>query len=188
MWLQRFGAGCGVVLGLSIGVPGAIEAFTGETEPTSLVLGLGVAFAAPTVTALYLHQRDRAGRFGAVAYALNLLGLGLFTGVAFALNVVVFQLDDAAAAALRAGPAGPVLLGGAGVFVAGTLLFSVSMLRAGVFPRLPAAGYGLGLTLLAALAPLDDTPWTSLVHIAAAASVIWLSIAAAPSRAVTQVA
>ena len=37
-WLQRFGAVSGVLLGLSIGVPGAVEAFTGETTATSLVL------------------------------------------------------------------------------------------------------------------------------------------------------
>ncbi|GAA4258534.1 hypothetical protein [Dactylosporangium darangshiense] len=178
MWLQRFGAASGVILGLSIGVPGAIEAFTGETAATSLVLGLGVAFAAPAVNALYLHHRERAGRFAALAYAVNLLGLGLFTGVAFALNVVLFYLDDdGAVAALKAGPTGPALLGCAGVFVAGTLLFSASMLRAGVFPKVPAAGYGVALTLLAALAPLQDTPWTSLIHVAAAASIVWLSLA-----------
>ncbi|HTJ32293.1 MAG TPA: hypothetical protein VL738_03615 [Dactylosporangium sp.] len=177
MWLQRFGAASGVILGLSIGVPGAIEAFTGETAATSLVLGLGVAFAAPAVNALYRHHRERAGRFGALAYAVNLLGLGLFTGVAFALNVVLFYLDDGAVAALKAGPTGTALLGCAGVFVAGTLLFSASMLRAGVFPKVPAAGYGVALTLLAALAPLPDTPWTSLIHVAAAASIVWLSLA-----------
>lgn len=178
MWLQRFGAVCGVILGLSIGIPGAIEAFTGETAATGLVLGVGVAFAAPAVIALYLHQRERAGRFGAVAVAVNLLGLGLFTGVAFALNVVLFYLDDDVVTQLRDGPTGPVLLACAAVFVAGTLLFSASMLRAGVFPRVPAVGYGVALTLLAALAPLDDTPWTSAVHVLAAASIVWLSVAA----------
>jgi hypothetical protein len=178
MWLQRFGAVCGVILGLSIGVPGAIEAFTGETAATGLVLGLGVAFAAPAVTALYLHQRDRAGRFGAVAFAAHVLGLGLFTGVAFALNVVVFYLDAGQVATLKAGPTGPALLACAGVFVIGTLLFSASMLRAGVFPRVPAAGYGIALTLLAALAPLDDSILTSAVHVAAAVSVVWLSLTA----------
>ena len=70
----------------------------------------------------------------------------------------------------------------------GTLLFGVSLLRAGVFPRLPSAGYGLALTLLAALAPLDDTPWTSLVHVVAGASVTWLSLVALPAARAVQVA
>jgi hypothetical protein len=181
-WLQRFGAVSGVVLGLSIGVPGAIEAFTGETSATSFVLGLGVAFSAPAVTALYLHHRATAGRFGAVAYAVNLLGLGLFTGVAFALNVVLFYLDEATVDTLRAGPTGSALLISAAVFVTGTIMFSVSMVRSGGFPRLPAVGYGVALTLLAVLAPLPDSPATSVVHVVAAVSVGWLALSVLPAR------
>jgi hypothetical protein len=55
-WFFRFGAVCGILSGLFIGLPGAIEAFTGETAATSFVLGLS----------------------GRVAYAVNLVGLGLF--------------------------------------------------------------------------------------------------------------
>ncbi|MEU0563721.1 hypothetical protein [Dactylosporangium sp. NPDC006015] len=180
-WLQRFGAASGVLLGLSIGVPGAVEAFTGETSATSFVLGLGTALSAPAVTALYLHHRATAGRFGAAAYAVNVLGLGLFTGVAFALNLVLFHLDESTVDTLRDGPFGTALLISAVVFVAGTILFSVSMLRSGGFPRLPAAGYGVSLTLLAALAPLPDTPGTSLVHVLAAASIGWLALSVLPA-------
>jgi hypothetical protein len=146
------------------------------------VLGLGVAFSAPAVTALYLHHRATAGRFGAFSYAVNLLGLGLFTGVAFALNLVLFYLDQATVDALRAGPTGSALLVSAAVFVAGTILFSVSMVRSGGFPKLPAAGYGVALTLLAVLAPLPDSPVTSGVHVLAAVSVCWLAVSVLPAR------
>ncbi|GAB3830216.1 hypothetical protein ACFPIJ_31390 [Dactylosporangium cerinum] len=181
-WFQRFGAVSGVVLGLSIGVPGAVEAFTGETSATSFALGLGVAFSAPAVTALYLHHRATAGRFGAVAYAVNLLGLGLFTGVAFALNLVLFYLDKSTVDSLLAGPTGSAVSISALVFVAGTVLFSVSMVRSGGFPKLPAVGYGVALTLLALLAPLPDSPATSVVHVVAAVSIGWLSLAVLPAR------
>lgn len=187
-WFQRFGAVSGVLLGLSIGVPGAIEAFTGETAATSFVLGIGIAFSAPAVTALYLHHRARTGAFGAVAYAVNLLGLGLFTGVAFALNLVLFYLDQATVDALRAGPFGTALLISAVVYVAGTVMFSVSMVRSGGFPKLPAAGYGIFLTLLAALSPLPDSPLTSGVHVLAAASLCWLSLTVLPARRAVPVA
>ncbi|GAA4597648.1 hypothetical protein GCM10023107_41870 [Actinoplanes octamycinicus] len=66
------------------------------------------------------------------------------------------------------------MLGSAAVFVIGTVMFSVSMLRARVFPWLPAAGYGVMFTLLALLAPLPDTPWTSVVHVLAGGCLIWL--------------
>src|SRR5262245_30125306 len=103
LWMQRFGAVSGVILGLSIGVPGAIEAFTGETSATSFVIGLGAAaFGAPAVTGIYLRQSAVAGRFGAIAYAMNLVGLGLFAGVAFALNLVLFYLDEAVTKAVLA--------------------------------------------------------------------------------------
>ena len=187
-WFQRFGAVSGVLLALSIGVPGAVEAFTGETTATSLVLGLGVAFSAPAVTALYLHHRATAGRFGAFAYAANLLGLGLFTGVAFALNMVLFYLDQSTVDTLREGPTGLALQISAVVFLAGTILFSVSMVRSGGFPRLAAVGYGVTLPLLALLAPLPDSPATSGVHVLAAVSVAWLSLSVLPARRTAPVA
>jgi len=176
-WLLRFGAACGVVLGLSTAVPGLIEAFTGETAATSFVLGIGAAFGAPALTALHLRQHAESGRFGAIAYAVNIIGLGLFAGVAFALNLVLFYVDEAVADEVLAGPTRVAVLGSALVFVTGTILFSVSMLRARVLPALPAAGYGAAFTLLALLAPLADSPLTSAIHVLAGGSLIWLSAA-----------
>jgi hypothetical protein len=173
--LLRFGAICGVVLGLSLGVPGAVEAFTGETTATSLVIGLGAAFGPPVLTALYLFNGNGSGRFGAVAYALNAIGLGLFTGVSFALNLVLFFLTEAAVEDVLAGPTGIAIRLAAVVFVTGTVLFGVTLIRARAFPAVPAWGYTVTLPLLALLAPLPDTPLTSAVHVLAAASLIWLS-------------
>jgi hypothetical protein len=175
-WIPRFGAVCGILLGLSLGVPGLIEAFTGETTATSFVIGLGAAFGPPALTAFYLRHGSAAGRFGAVAYAVNIIGLGLFTGVAFALNLVVYFLDDAVADDLLAGPTKAAILASAVVFVAGTVMFAVSMVRSRIFPLLPAYGYGITLPLLALLAPLDDNPLTSGLHVLACASLVWLSL------------
>ncbi|MBM7856513.1 hypothetical protein [Lentzea nigeriaca] len=171
---SRFGAVCGVLLALSIGVPGAVEAFTGETAATSLVIGLGTAFGAPAVVALHGRQAYASGRFGAFAYAANMLGLGLFTGVAFALNVVIFFQDQVA-------PVTSLVLKAASlVFVLGTVLFGVSMVRAKVFPAVPAWGYAIVFTVLAVFAALPDTPWSALAHVACAAVLIWLSAALWP--------
>ncbi|MGY0231691.1 hypothetical protein [Longispora urticae] len=175
-WLSRFGAVCGVLLGLSLGVPGLIESFTGETTVTSFVVGLGAAGGAPALTAIYLRQSHAAGRFGAVAYAVNLIGLGLFAGVAFALNLVVFFLDRAVVTELLAGPTRFAVLGSVLVFVVGTVLFGISLIRARVFARLPSWGYLVTLTLLAVLASLPDTLFSSAVHVLACASMVWLSV------------
>jgi len=179
-WLLRFGAACGVVLGLTTGVPGLIEAFTGETTATSLVIGLGAAFGPPALTALYLHIGS-GGRFTAAAYALNAIGLGLFSGVAFALNLVLFFLDESTVDDVLAGPTGPVIRVAGIVFVLGTVLFGAAMVRSRALPRVPAWGYTVTLPLLALLAPLPDTPLTSSVHVLVAASLIWLSVTVWPA-------
>ncbi|WP_433237031.1 hypothetical protein ACQPYK_28110 [Streptosporangium sp. CA-135522] len=176
LWMLRFGAVCGVVMALSLGIPGAIEAFTGETAATSFALGLGAAFGAPAVTAFHLRQSPSSGRFGTVAYAVNMIGLNLFAGIAFALNLVVFFLEPVVAAAVLAGPTRIALLAGVAVFVIGTALFCASMVRARVFPRVPAWGYGVTLVLLALFASLPDTPLTGVLHVLAAGSLIWLSL------------
>jgi len=177
-WLIRFGAVCGVVLGLSLGVPALVEAFTGETAATSFVIGLGVTFGTPALTAIYLTHSHAAGKFGAVAYAVNMIGLGLFSGVGFTLNLALFFLDPDVVKELLAGPTRFAILGSALVFVAGTLLFGVSLLRAGVFAKIPSVGYAITLSLLALLAPLPDSVFTSGVHVLACASLLWLSLTA----------
>jgi hypothetical protein len=54
--LSRFGAVCGVIFGLSLGVPGVIEAFTGETAVTSFIVGVGVAgFGVPALFGFHLR-------------------------------------------------------------------------------------------------------------------------------------
>ncbi|GII94148.1 hypothetical protein [Sinosporangium siamense] len=172
----RFGAICGVILALSIGIPGVIEIFIGETTLTSFVIGLGAVCGAPVVTAFHLHQGAAAGRLGGVAYIVNTIGLSLFGGLAFALNLVVFFLPAPVTKSLLAGPTGIAQLVSVATFVIGTGLYSASMLRAKVFPRLPSAGYGISLILLAVFAALPDTPLTGLVHVLAAGSLIWLSM------------
>ncbi|SDH17308.1 hypothetical protein SAMN05421505_11259 [Sinosporangium album] len=182
VWMLRFGAVCGVVMALSLGVPGAIEVFTGETAATSLVIGLGAGLGAPALTAFHLHQSAFSGRFGAIAYGVNMIGFSLFAGIAFALNVVVFFLDPAVATQLLAGPTRIVLLTGVAVFVVGTALFCASMVRARVFPRVPAWGYGVTLVLLALSSSLPDTPLTGALHVFAAGSLIWLSLSLRQDR------
>ncbi|MFC4584788.1 hypothetical protein [Sphaerisporangium corydalis] len=172
----RFSAASGVLCGLFIGVPGAVEAVTGETAPTSFVLGVSPALAVPLLTALYLGQRERAGTAGLVAYAVNLIGLGLFGGAAYTLNIALFYLDRTALAALLQGPTRAVLLGSAVVFAVGSVLFAISMVRARVHPAVPAWGYGLTLAPFALLAPLPDTVLTSALHVLAGACLVWLAL------------
>jgi hypothetical protein len=183
MLMSRLGMWCGVTAGVCIALPSVVEAVTGETAPTSFVLGLSPAFALPLLVVLHVRQSAVAGRFGVVAYTLNLVGLGLFGGAAFTLNMALFYLDEAVVEELLAGPTMVALLGSAAVFALGSVLFGVSMVRARVHPRTPAVAYVVALPVLAIAARLPDTPFTSAVHIAAGVAMAWLAVGlGAPER------
>lgn len=175
MTLDNLARWTGVLAGLFIALPGAIEVCTGETAATSLVLGIAPALALPLLTAL--HLRQGGGSFGAVAYTANLVGLGLFGGAAFTLNLALFYVDRQLLAALLAGPTRLALLGSAVVFAVGAVLFGIAMVRARVHPRVPAVTYAVALPALALAAPLPDSVLTSAVHVLAGASVTWLAAA-----------
>jgi hypothetical protein len=174
--MVRLGAWCGMAAGLTLGLPAAVEAVTGETAPTSFVLGVSPALALPLLVALQLRQRAAAGSFGALAYTVNLVGLGLFGGAAFTLNMALFYLDDAVVKDLVRGPTLVALLGSAAVFTVGAVLFGISMVRARVHPRPPAIVYIVALPVLAIAARLPDTIATSALHVVAGSTLVWLGV------------
>ncbi|MFD0316285.1 hypothetical protein [Streptomyces flavalbus] len=175
--LTRLGALCGTLSGLLIGLPALVEAFTGETAPTSVLLALSPAFALPFLTALHLHQGPATGRFGETAYVVNLIGVGLFGGAAFTANLVLFFLDDDTIEAELTGPTVPALLGSAVVFAVGCALFGAATIRARRVPRLPAWGYAVVLPVFAFLTALPESLLTSLLHLAVGTTLVWLSAA-----------
>jgi hypothetical protein len=172
----RLGAATGAACGLIIALASAVEIATGETVATSFALGIAPALGLPLIVALHLGHRGEARGLGSAAYGLNLVGLGLFGGAGFALNLVLVHFDPVVTDALP-GPVTAALLGSALVFAAGTILFGIAMLRAGVYPRLPVAVYAFAFPLIALLAPLPDNLFISAVHIASGAALVWLASA-----------
>ncbi|WNZ13691.1 hypothetical protein [Streptomyces sp. 11x1] len=173
----RAGALCGALSGLLIALPALVEAFTGETATTSLLLAIAPAFALPLLTALHRRQGPVGGRFGDVAHVVNLVGLGLFGGAAYAANLVLFYFDEDTTKATLTGPTIPALLGSAAVFALGCALFGAAMVRGRMFPRVPSWGYAVVVPLFAFLTGLPDSPLTSALHIAVGGILLWLSAA-----------
>ena len=174
-FLLRFGAFCGALSGLFIALPGAVEAFTGETTATSLVIGISPALAAPLLTALYLKQPRTA--LGTAGYAANFVGLGLFGAAAYAVNIVLFHLDQPKLAA----PTTAVLTASALVFAVGTVLFAISMLKARVHPPIPVWTYAIALPVFTFAARLPDSPLTSALHVLVGGALIWLARSVYPA-------
>jgi hypothetical protein len=173
-FLVRFGAVTGLLSALCIALPGAVEAFTGETLATSLVIAASPALAVPLLVALHIGQMRSAGRLGQVGFAVNVIGLGLFGGAAYALNVALFPLGADLEPARETRLA---LLVSAVVFVAGVIVFGVAMLRARVYPRTPIWLYLLGFPPFAVAARLPDTPLTSALHVLVGVALAWLAMA-----------
>lgn len=175
--LPRLGALSGALSGLLIALPALVEAFTGETAATSLLLALAPAFALPFLTAVHQWQSPATGRFGETAYIVNIIGLGLFGGAAFASNLVLFYFDADVIEAELTGPTVPALIGSAIVFAAGCALFGAATIRAGRFPKVPSWGYAVALPLFAFLIALPDSVFTSMLHIVVGATLTWLATA-----------
>ncbi|MEU2792829.1 hypothetical protein [Streptomyces sp. NPDC007100] len=171
------GALSGALSGLLITLPAAVEIFTGETAATSFFLALAPAFSLPLLAALHRRQGPAAGRFGETAYAVNLIGLGLFGGAAFTSNLVLFYFDDAVVKKTLTGPTVPTLIGSAAVFAVGCALFGAAMIRARVLPRVPSWAYATAVPLFAFLIALPDSALTSALHIAVGATLIRLASA-----------
>lgn len=162
--LFRFGAVSGVLAGVLIGLPGVVEGFTGETTATSVLIGLSPALAFPALVALYLRHARPGDRLALPAFAVNLLGLGLFGAAAFTLNLALFFLPQPALDALLDGPTRTALLGSAVVFAVGSVLFGAVLVRSGTAPPVASWAYTLALPAFALLAPLPDSPLTSALH------------------------
>jgi len=175
-FLLRFGSVGGVLAGLALGVPGLIESFTGKTTLTGLFLGVSPFLALPLVVALYLSQARAAGRLATVGYPVILVGTGLFGAAAYTKDIALIHLDDAVVTRLLDGPTRVAFLGSAAVFIAGAVLFGLSMVRAGVLPRVPAWGFTLVLPAFAVVAGLPYGPYKGIMHALAAAVLIWLAV------------
>jgi hypothetical protein len=174
--LLRFSALCGIASGVFIAVPGAIEGFAGKMHATSFIIALSPALAAPLLVALYQCQAHRAGKFSEVAFAANLIGLGFFGGAAFTQDIALVYLSKPVVSHLKHTPAIVALLGSGAIFAVASVLFGVSMLRAGVYPRIPVWAYTVVLPLFAGAAPLPQSPLKSVLHTLTGVTLVWLAV------------
>lgn len=175
--LPRFSAASGLLAGLFLAVPGFISIFTGKTAGAAFLIALAPAFGIPLLVAVF-HQRnaDVPGVFGPVAYGLNLIGLGLFSGAAFTIDTALFYLATPVKDHLKHEPTIVALLGSAALFAVGSVLFGVFLLRTRAYPRPLCWAYIVFPGLLAALSPLPESPLKNAIHALAGLTIAWLAV------------
>jgi hypothetical protein len=187
--LSRFSAAAGILSGLLLVVAGAISVFTGKTAGAAFVIALSPALALPLLVAVYQRHAAAAGTFGVAAFGTSLIGLGLFGGAVFVKDTTLFYVSTTVQDHLKHEPTIVALLGAAVIFVAGTVMFGIFLLRTREYPRLLAYGYMVFPSLLALLSPLHDSPLQNANHVLAGATITWLACTlwrAAPAGAVRQ--
>ena len=187
--LSRFSAAAGILSGLLLAVAGASSVFTGKTAGAAFVIALAPALALPLLVAIYQRHAADAGTFGVAAFGTSLIGLGLFGGAVFVKDTTLFYVSTAVQDHLKHEPTIVALLGAAVIFVAGTVMFGIFLLRTREYPRLLAYGYIVFPSLLALLSPLHDSPLLNANHVLAGATITWLAVTlwrAVPAGAVRQ--
>ena len=141
--LSRLGAVLGIASAAVLLLGGFKRAgLVAESAPVQLVAPLGATLAIGVLVALWARGGSRHGW----SLLLAAFGLALTTGGEFILNFVFPVVDDAARAALLAGPLGGALAGSAIVFFVGMAAFAVAQWNA-----VPAARPGLVLLVVAAV-------------------------------------
>jgi hypothetical protein len=134
-------------------------------------------FALFLAIALYLGQRRESGVFGGVAFIVLFTGLVMLVSLDYYGAFIRIHLPETMIAQIEAGPSAPVFVGSLFTFLIGEILFGISVIRAGVYSKIAAILFMLGL-IFVALHPSGIFP-ESVIDIGATAvgiGLIWWSI------------
>jgi len=174
--VYRIGALAGFLSGVCI-IIGRLLARLPNSQPGEIVDWLSPFFALFFAMALYLGQRRESGVFGGVAFITLFTGLVTLVSLDYYGAFIRIQLPEAVIAQVEEGPSAPVFVGSLFIFLIGEILFGISVLRAGVYSKIAAILFMLGL-IIVALHPTGIFP-ESVVDIGATAvgiGLIWWSI------------
>src|SRR5215213_4144477 len=111
------------------------------SSATQLVAPLAQALAILLVVGLAAVAMRQSSRYSSVALALNVLGLAAATGVEWVINLVFVGLEPAQIAALRSGPLGTAFVAASMIFLLGSILYCIALLRDGKAPWIPIIAY-----------------------------------------------
>ena len=174
--LYRLVAMAGFLSGACI-IIGRLLARLPNTQPGEIVDWLSPFFALFLAIALYLGQRKESGVFGGVAFIILFTGLVMLVCLDYYGAFIRIHLPDNIIEQIEEGPSAPVFVGSLFTFLIGEILFGISVIRAGVYSKIAAILFMIGLFFVA-LHPTGIFP-ESFIDISATAvgiGLIWWSI------------
>ena len=172
--LYRLGALAGVLSGVCI-IIGRLLARLPNSQPGEIVDFLSPFFALFLLVALYLGQRRESGVFGGVAFIVLFTGLVMLVSLDYYGAFIRIHLPETMIAQIEEGSSAPMFVSSLLIFR--EILFGISVIRAGVYSKIAAILFMLGL-IFVALHPSGIIP-ESVVDIGATAvgiGLTWWSI------------
>jgi hypothetical protein len=145
------------------------------SSATQLVAPLAQVLAIILVVGLAAVAMRQSSRYSSVALALNVLGLAAATGAEWVINLVFVGLDPAQIAALRTGPLGTAFVAASMIFLLGSIVYCLALLRDGKAPRIPTIAYAIA-TVPIGLRTFVPELVLDLALGLLGASVIWLAL------------
>jgi hypothetical protein len=151
------------------------------SSATQLAAPLAQAFAIILVVGLARVALRRSSKFSSVALAVNVVGLSAATGAEWVINLVFVRLDPSQIAALRGGPLGTALVAASMIFLVGSILYCLALLRDGRAPRTPTIAYAMAAIPIALRNLVPELALDAALALLGA-SVIWLALWMLKSR------
>lgn len=124
---------------------------------------------------LYLYQREKAGRLGGIAFIVLFMGLTAVACLDYFAAFIAPSLPDGMVDQLLEGPPGTAAIISAFVFLIGEILFGISVLRAGIYSKIAAILFMVGMFLVPMGAVFPEIV-VILGSIVAGIGLIWWSI------------
>lgn len=171
--LFRLAAMSGFVSGVCIIVGKALMLLPGE-QAGEIADFMSPLFGLGAIVGAYLYQRSHAGVFGAVAFVVVFLGLALVTSLDFFGAFIRLELTEELRDELLEGTPGLAMAVSALIFLAGVVMFGISLLRSGVYPR-PAGWLFMVGFVFVPLAEVVGETVVAVGSVLAGISVLWLS-------------
>ena len=133
---------------------------------------LSPLFALFVVVGIYLRQREESGLFGGVAFVVMFIGLVLVVSLDYFGAFIRLQLPEVVAEQLMEGPSGTAVAVSALIFLLGEILLGISVIRSGVFSKIAAILFMIGLVPVPLGGVLPDSV-VAIGSIVAGIGLIW---------------
>jgi|GEM_PF-1744781 hypothetical protein len=143
--LYSLSAIAGVIAGVCIILGALFSTLVKSSSPVGAFFNfLGALIGLFGITGIYLWQSSQAGVFGLIAYVLLFIGLALIACVDYSGTLISASLSMEDMARLDQGTALQIKSISGLIFLVGEILFSISVILAGVFSSIAAILFLIG--------------------------------------------